>query len=241
MNEFIPSGEKEPGVVYHCIPTAATGDCIRPSNNYGTEIPPEIRRKLGLPMEGNPPLVFASPYITKAMAFGLQGSLGETICNGSIEDSDNELVLACERGKLMARQRDITIYAMADRDFVTLERADRQAVAARPIPFSEARVAFKASSAEDLMRGGLQILAFDESFKELGGYGFVKKTMETRGHKDFYHFLADMVREGKVKWENAERGLNPDPVLARKIGVPLAPAPGASRANGPSWAVSPKI
>lgn len=80
----------------------------------------------------------------------------------------------------------------------------------------------RGTCAEDLMRGGLQILSFKESFMELHESDFVGKTMKERGHEDLYAFMADMVRAGKVVWENKERGINPDPALTKRMGVTLA-------------------
>lgn len=133
---------KEEGVVYHCIPVKPEGDHIRTSSNYGMTISPEVRARIGMPPEEHTPLVFAATHITKAMAFGFQGTLGEKILNSSIEGSEGEMVLACDREKLMSRVRDITIYEIPKKDFVTLEYADRQAVSINPVPFDEARIVF---------------------------------------------------------------------------------------------------
>lgn len=211
--------------VYHCIPVTPEGDGIRTSTNYGKNIPPEVQKKLSLSNTEKTPLVFAATHITKSMAFGLQGNLGEKLFNSAVENSDNEMVLACDRKALMERERDITIYKLSGKDFEVLPNAERQAVSTKPVPFSQTEIAFKGKNAEDLMRGGLQILAFNESFQELNGHEFINKTMAERGHKNLNEFLGDMVREGKVIWQNRESGINPDPALAKQIGVSLSPTP----------------
>ncbi len=221
---FLAATAEKSGTVYHCIPVRAQGESIYPSDNYGTDISADVRHRLGIPMEGTPPLVFASAYITKALAFGLRGDLQERLLNGSIEGSNNEMVLACDRANLMARTRNITVYAMADRNFIPLENADRQSVSTKPVPFNETKVALRAKNADDLMREGLQILAFNENMQEIRNSGFMDKTMkelQSRGHEAIYAVMGEMVRKGKLIWENHERNINPDPVLAQKMSIDI--------------------
>lgn len=222
MSKYFDPKLKEIDVVYHCIPVAPTGTCIFPSDRYGTNIPPDVRRQLGMPEEGNTPLVFTSRYMTKAMAFGLSGGLNEKILNSSIDGSPNELVLACDRLSLMSRERDVTVYEISARGFVNLHNADRQCVSTNAVPFDETRVALHAKNAVDLMKRGLQILAFNETFSELQGYDFVQKEMRARKQTDLYQFMGDMIREGKLIWENKERDINPDPTLAKKMNIEIS-------------------
>lgn len=222
MSKFFNLNQEKTKVVYHCIPVKPTGTCILPSDKYGMNISPGVRHELGMPEEGNTPLVFASDHMTKAMAFGLSGNLNEKILNSSIEGSPNELVLACDRQNLMSRERDITIYEISAKNFVNLDYADRQCVSTKSVPFSETRVAFHAKNADDLMKGGLQILAFNETFSELRGHQFVQKTMKERKQTDLYQFMGDMIREGKLIWENKAKGINPDPILAEKMNVEIS-------------------
>lgn len=210
----------ESGIVYHCIPVKPYGDAIQPSDKYGATISDSVRKNLNMPATGKVPLIFASPFITKAMAFGLQGILQEKLQNRSVEGSDAEIVLACDRKKLMSRVRDVTIYEVSDKDFVTLENAERQCVSIKPIPFTAAKIAYQAKNAEDLMKGNLQIFAYNESLAELDP-NIVEKTMRERGLSTFNQFLGEMVREGKIIWENKERNISPDLVLAKQIRVEI--------------------
>jgi hypothetical protein len=219
-SKFYTPAKKE-GVVYHCIPVKPEGDHIRPSANYGMTISPEARAQIGMPPEEHTPLVFAATHITKSMAFGLQGTLGEKILNSSIEGSDGELVLACDREKLMSRVRDITIYEIPNKDFVTLEYADRQGVSMKPVPFDQAKIVFRGTGAEDLMRGGLQVLAFNKSFQEVHEEKLFESKMQDKQYKNLYEVIGALVKEGKVIWENKERGINPNPILAEKMGISL--------------------
>jgi hypothetical protein len=210
------------GVLYHCIPVAPVGEFILPSDNYGATIPEDVRRKLNMPPNEQTPLIFGATHITKAMAFGLDAGFQDKIFNCSIEGSDGEMVLGCDRKKMMSRVRDITVYEIPDKDFATLEYAERQCVSTKLIPFSSAKIAYQAKNAEDLMRGGLQILAFNETLKELHGSEVLDRIEREHGDK-FYQVLGEMVREGKIIWENKERNINPNTLLANKIGVELKP------------------
>lgn len=225
MSRFTDHKETGGAQVYHCIPVAPHGDCIYPSDKYGMTIPPDVRARLGMSRFSQTPLVFASPYITKAMAFGLQGNLGEKIMNGSIEGSVNEFVIACDRKNMLARTRDITIYEISGKDFIPLEHADRQCVSSKAVPFAEAHIALQARNTQDLMRGGLQILSFEGTFAETGGYQAIDKAMQDRNHADIYQYIGEMVRSGELVWENRNANINPDPILAAKAGLGPAAAP----------------
>ncbi len=232
QSKFLPTTPKK-DVVYHCIPVTPRGDCIYPSDRYGTDISPTVRQQLGIPAEGKVPLVFASPHINKAMAFALQGGLGEKIMNCTIAGTDQELVIACDRATMLARVRDITIYEIPARGFADLPYAERQCVAPHAIPFKETRVAFKASNVQDLMRAGLQIISFTDAAKENGDYSCLLSAMQARGNKDIYPVVADMIRAGKMIWENQAANLNPDPHLAQKLGLVPALSSSARRPAAP--------
>lgn len=190
--------------LYHCIPVRPEGDCIRPSDKYGMHIPEDIRQTLGMSKFGNAPLVFASPCITKALAFGLQGNLGEKILNSSIEGSQNEFVIACDRKAMLSRQRDVTVYEIPGRNFIPLPHADRQSVSTCAVPFAET-----------------------------GGYQAIEAGMREGGHRDIYGYLGDMLQKGKLVWENRVAGINPDAVLAAKTGF-MPQASVAQKTKGPA-------
>lgn len=199
------------------MPNEPFGDCILPSDNYGAHISDAIKEKLNIPQNGKTPLIFASSHITKAMAFGLQGSLQEKILCTSIEGSPNELVLACDRAKMLSRVRNVTIYETSSQGFVDLDYAQRQCVSPKPIPFSNAKVAFKAKSAADLMKGGLQIIAFDEPLERLDNK--LLNTLIKGKDDDFYKMLGTLLRNKKLVWQNLESGIGLDKVLADKLNV----------------------
>ena len=219
--------------VYHCIPVTPHGDCIYPSDRYGMDISPDVRRQLNMPATEKTSLVFASPYITKALAFGLQGSLGEKIMNCGIEGSDNELVIACDRDAMLSRARDITVYKIAAKNFVDLPYADRQCVSTQAVPFKDTQVALRARNAQDLMRAGLQIISFTDAAKENVDYPSIQEAITRRGDKDIYSFVAACLRDGSMVWENQAAHINPDPHLAQKLGLVPALSSSARRPAAP--------
>ncbi|PZR20511.1 MAG: hypothetical protein DI539_10695 [Flavobacterium psychrophilum] len=208
-------------VLFHCIPVRPRGNSINPSANYGAFISDDIRKKLGVSIEEKPPLVFAATHILKAMAFGIQGLLQEKILNISFMETGGEIIIACDRAKMMSRDRDITIYEIPSKDFITLDYAERQCVSALAIPFNESKIVYEARNATDLMRGGLQIFAFNEELKDLIEEKELLKKIENPDKEIFFKILGELVNERKIIWENKEQKINPDMALARKIAVNL--------------------
>lgn len=198
--------------LYHCIPVVPEGGQINPSLNYGTDIPPAVMDKLGIQKGEKVPLVFASEFLGKALAFGFRGMDDEKLMNGSVEGSDVEYVLVCNRDVTMSKERSATVFSFSDEGFVDLEQDRRQSVSTNPVPFDKTQEAVKIKNAGDMMRAGLQVFSFKEGARELDGYRFVYKTMEERG-LTFYQFLGEMMKEGRVIWENDARNVNPHPVF----------------------------
>jgi len=228
LSKFVPSLQDEtPSAVsggrifYHCIPVTPRGEGIFPSANYGAAIPEEVCGKLGIVPGAQTPLVFAATHLTKALAFGLIGGDGEKMFNAAVQGSDNELVVICEREKTMARDREITVYAFPEKGFEVLPHMERQAVSPHMVRFDETQVVLKAQNAEDLMRAGLQIFSFRESFVDLGHDRDAEQLCKA---EDLPRNLADLVKSGKLVWENHSRNVNPDPILAAQMGVQLVPA-----------------
>jgi hypothetical protein len=106
--------------------------------------------------------------------------------------------------------------------FFDLTDKQRQCVSAQPVPFSKTQVAVHATSAEDMMRAGLQILIFRETFTELmADYDFNDKIVREKGFGSLNEYLGDLLKKGKLIWENRERGINPNPVFAQQLGIEL--------------------
>lgn len=78
------------------MPEKDVGEFI--TKGYGETFSHEAQKMYGFDNE-KPVLIFASPFLSKALAFGIQGGLQEKILNYAIESSNNKLVIACDRFK----------------------------------------------------------------------------------------------------------------------------------------------
>jgi hypothetical protein len=110
--------------------------------------------------------------------------------------------------------------------FVELPYMEHQAVSTQSVPLpdmpgSKTQIALKAKNAEDLMQAGLQILSFRETFSELRDYDFSDKSAREKGYTTLNQYLGALVREGKIIWENNERGIKPSPAFAQQLSVEL--------------------
>lgn len=231
LSKFLPSlASKKPEKLYHCIPVAPRGTAIMPSANYGATIPQDVCHKLGIEPGAQTPLVFAATHLTKALAFGLIGGDGEKLFNAAIEGTDDELVVICDREKAMSRVRDITVYGFASDRFEVLPHMERQAVSPQAVSFDQATIELQAKSAADLMRAGLQIFSFKESFAVV--YDSPQdKLLKTA--KSLPQALGALIEKGDIVWENHARGIHPSSVLAARMGIELKPAapPQMSKTN----------
>ncbi len=213
------AGQPATKLLYHAIPVAPQGDAIRTSTNYGMDIRPEILAALGVTDTDHPPLVFASGHFTKALACGLDTFASEKAMNMGIDGTQSELVLILNRDVTMSRERSGKVYAFPADGFVELPYADRQSVSTAPVKFKDAEVVLEIKSADDLMRAGLQIISFRETAKELWNDAGLTAAINNSG--DTYKSLGELVKQGRAVWENHARGINPEPVLAEKLGVAL--------------------
>lgn len=233
MSKFLPTlnNEEQSRTLYHCIRVSAEGDAIRPSIHYGAEIPEGVRQKLAMPADEHTPLVFASAHLSKALAFGLMP--GEKLFNTLVEGQDSEIVVICDRDKTMSRERNATVYAFADNGFTDLPNMQRQCVSTNAVPFSATTEALKIKNTDDLMRAGLQIFSFKEGIRDLYDS---KETNDLRygGDEKIPAKLAELMKSGRIIWENQARGINPNPALAEQMGMDInaqkkRPQPAATR------------
>lgn len=229
MRELMPYPVPE-NILYHCIPVAAEGDAIRASTGYGSAIPEVVRNKLGLPGADKTPLVFASNFASKALAFAFDGHSGEAVFNMALEGGDVELILVGDRAQTMSRPRHAALYSFSGDNFVQL--CDRQFVSKDPVPFADTRKVMDIKSAEDLMRAGLQIFSLNEHAPDLWDDAAFKTELFDSGGP--VAGLKAMMQTGRVIWENQARGINPSPVMQWYLdhatstppGVQAAPKPG---------------
>lgn len=210
---------QENDVVYHCIPVTPTGDAIRPGTGYGAKIPESILQQFNAAADVKIPLIFAAMKQSKAVAYGFQFATGEALRVMSIEidGEEQELAFVSNRKETMSRPRDATIYEVSRQDFLDL-RAD-QCVSKTPIPFNEAKVAYRIKNAEDIMRGGVQVLSFGEGYDELMRKGTWQEFLNLFSKPDFAKELGKWVVEGKLVWENNAHQVNAPPGFAKMLGI----------------------
>lgn len=223
MASFNGASPKAGRLMYHAMPHAAEGSEIRTSDRYGTKIPPHIVKALDLKThdenyKGGTPLLFATPYLSKALAFGM--TKGGSLFNASVPEHDVEILVTCNRDETMSKARDITVYAFPDQGFMDLEAEKRQSVSKHAVPFAAAKVVLHAKNASDLMRAGLQIFSFAESFEDIPS----PMDMMKKNNWSDVQYVAAMIKSGKLLWENQARGLNPHPGLAKEMGISLGRA-----------------
>jgi hypothetical protein len=78
--------------------------------------------------------------------------------------------------------------------FVDLPYMQRQCVSSQPVPFSKTKVVLHARTAEDMMRAGLQILIFKESFLNCPKYDDIARIAKERGITET-QYLGELVRK----------------------------------------------
>jgi hypothetical protein len=205
--------------LYHAIPGVALGDEITPSSNYGAHVPAAVREALGISQTENTPLVFASNHKSKALAFGFGGD-DQKILNATVESADCELVLLCDRDRVMSQKRSGSVWAFPADGFHELPHATRQFVSKKPVGFQNATKIMDITSAEDLMRAGLQVFSFREARHELPD---IDTLLQPMSRLSTTQFIGELTRERRVVWENQAHNINPNPRLAREIGIALAP------------------
>ena len=214
MSKFVRTS----GILYHAIPGRQEGSHIRPSSNYGAEIPEAEREKLGIPADGHTPLVFAATTFGKAVAFTI--IKGEKLFNSSIGPAHTEIAVVCDSEKFMSRSRDATIYALPDTGFVQLTNMQNQSVSTQPVPFAATKGVAKIKSADDMMRAGLQIFSLKEDFSTVYESNAAEK-LNQASPETMLVVLAGLIRSGAIVWENNDCGINPNTSLAQQMGIKI--------------------
>lgn len=207
--------------LYHCIPNTPEGDSLRASVGYGADLTEDLKTAFNHFSSAKLPLVFAATKFSKALAFGFDCRIDEIIFNHSLEPkiSDKEIIIICNRKKAIARERDVTVFKLSSSEFLPYN--DEQWVRKSSIPFSECDVSYKAKSVRDLMKGGLQVLAFEESLQELNETGIADYIRNLPASNYYYKELGKLIRDKKLYWENKEQNIGVDKGLAAVMEIEL--------------------
>lgn len=203
------SEKQKPSVLYHCLLGTPKGDELQTSCNR------EVNGKQA-------DYLFASPYLSKALAFGFDYHNEEILMNGSLAEHNVEYAIICDRDQTMSSARQITVYCFSDEGFSALAGA-RQSVSESAVPFSKTKVVLTGQSAEDLLKAGLQVLSFSEKMEDILDEMLNEKT-GVFNQLDFMKQIGGLVKSGRLHWENKERNLCPNKHFGTVLGV-WSPAP----------------
>jgi hypothetical protein len=204
----------EPEVLYHCMNREAVGDnlmatCEREVNGRTDKF------------------LFATPYMTKALAFSFDYYGTEIICNGNVGDTPHEFAIICDRDETLAKPRPIRVYSFSPDGFENVGEGSRQYVSSRPVYFKDTKIVFETNDVNEIMKRGLQVFSTPKTIDQLLAENFHEQFSRAATLEES---LYDLTRQGYV-WENRARNLNPTPELAQAFGSlqqskPSGPKPG---------------
>lgn len=181
-------------MIYHCLY----------KNPIGNELKPTCVREVnGL----TDTFLFAATHLSKAMAFSFSYHDGEIICNGGINETEDEFALVCGGQEALDKDRNIKIYGFSSEGFEEISGA-RQCVSTEPVAFKDTELVLETSDIKDLMRNGLQVFSIDEKIDELDVGKFMDHYNGLRGG-----LLYNLLKEGRARWINDENGINPNEKL----------------------------
>lgn len=210
--------------LYHLISGVPVGDSIRPMPyQFYSQIPQTVLDRLEVGRDRPPHLLFAATHATLSLAIGMNTKGHGPSLNMAVPNSDAELHLCCDRDDLMTRVHTATLYAFSGEGFVQLPEDagfQRQCVGRHEVPFSRTTALLRVTSVPDLMRGGLQILAFQGTHDAL--HEFMANCHElflARNENAVLDRLATMVQDGGIAWKNLTMRIKPDSVLGERLGV----------------------
>lgn len=212
-----------PQRLYHCMNKDPEGDAIQPTCER------EVNGRTGK-------FLFATPYISKAMAFSFDyHDKGEIICNGGIEGTRDEFAILCNRDVTLNAPRHIQLFSFSGEGFERIHpESSRQYVSERPVLFNQADCLFISHDVEDTMRYGLQIFSTTKTREQLLEENFFDQMNDVRSTEER---LLNLVQNEGFVWENQARDIHPTPKLLnvfdgrspRQALSPPPPSPSLSR------------
>lgn len=210
--DFFSGYPREERTLYHCLYKPPEGDALRASC---------LRHENGRENR----FLFATPYLSKALAFAFSYHNNSDICmNGPIYGTPEEFAVICNRSVTMSANRPARVYAFSSRGFEPLEPGSRQYVTTTPVPFAETRTAFETGDVHDIMRNGLQIFSVAGTPEEYGSPGGLD---ERYGSYHLEEMLFRLVADGHAIWENQARMIGVSQALANRFSKIEAPRQGA--------------
>lgn len=187
--------------LYHCMNREPVGDALMPT----------CEREANGRTER---FLFATPYMSKALAFAFDYHEGkEIICNGGIDGTDDEFAIICDRNRTLNAPRVIRLYAFDDPGFEDIPKA-RQCVYDHPVPLIETRLVLESDNVEDLMLRGLQIFSTPQTLDALCEQNFLEKMHDCPDNESW---LVDLVAKEGFVWENLNRDVSPTAKILERL------------------------
>ncbi|MCI5060425.1 MAG: hypothetical protein MRY79_05060 [Alphaproteobacteria bacterium] len=147
--------------------------------------------------------LFAASHLTKALAFAFSYHSQEVLCNGGIEDTQDEFVIVTGRQATLDKPRNIKVFSFSNEGFEEI-KGFRQWVSEKPVPFNKTEIVLETDNIDDLMKAGLQIFVVEEDLTPQQKHNYSEQLMEVSSER----FIGTMMRAGKMRWLNQERGIN---------------------------------
>lgn len=158
----------------------------------------------------NAKFLYATPYLTKALAFSFDYYGTEIICNGNIGDTPDEMAIICDRDHTMNIPRPIKVYAFSSEGFENIGQGSRQYVSEKPVAFKDTKVVFETNDVNEIMKRGLQVFSTTKTIDELWAEKFLDNFHDEPTQE---RMLFNLVAKKGFIWENRNRNLNPTPEL----------------------------
>jgi hypothetical protein len=185
--------------LYHCVNREPEGDALQPTC---------LRNVNGRTEK----YLFATPYLSKALAFAFDYHNGEIICNGSVDGTPDEFAIVCNRSETLNAPRHIRVFSFSGKNFEQAYDAEsHQCVSTHPVPFKDTKTVLETQNIDDLMRGGLQIFSTEKQCDELLAEDFFGRAGQPAATN--IEWLRNLVKDEGFVWENKERGVNPNQAL----------------------------
>lgn len=91
-------------MLYHCLYKEPEGDQLLPTCER------EVNGRTDK-------FLFAATHLSKALAFAFSYHDGEIICNGGIDETDEEFALVCGGKATLDKERHIRVYGFSSKGF----------------------------------------------------------------------------------------------------------------------------
>ena len=181
--------------LFHCLNKPPQGDALQVTCER------DVNGRTGQ-------FLFAATHLSKALAFSFSYHDEEVLCNGAIEDTDDEFIIICGGQKTLDKNRNITVLKFSAEGFEPI-KGGRQCVSESAIKFSDTDTVLQATSIHELMQNGLQIFLLDEDLDQDKADTYFE-FFEGKCPAEYLSFL---MKNQNMRWINAECNIGINSVL----------------------------